>query len=1089
MSLNKGTVRAKDVEAINQQDVTTIKEALALENVDNTSDADKPISTDTQNALDLKADDSSISSVGKTGNHSDLNLDDGTNPHNTNQSDVGLGNVDNTSDLNKPVSTATQDALDLKLDTSLKGSNNGLAELDGSGLVPSSQLPSFVDDVIEVSSFSNLPTTGESGKIYITLDTNEIYRWASTVYVEISDTLSASEVKSLYESNPDTNVFTDAEQTKLGNQSGTNTGDETTASIQSKRPLKTVEGNSLEGTGDINITQSDVGLGNVDNTSDLDKPVSNATQNALDDKVDKVSGQGLSDENYTLSEKDKLGGIESGAEVNIVDSVNTQTGDVVLDADDINDSNTNNKFTTQSDINRLANTSGTNTGDQDISGIQTNASDITDLQNNKVDKVAGQGLSDENYTLAEKNKLSGIESGAEVNIPETITNLSITGNTLTYVNENGTNQDIDLSLYLDDTNLARIISGEYVAGDNVLRFTRDDGSTFDVDASMFFDDTNLVTSVNTQTGDVVLDADDINDSTTANKFTSQADINRLANTSGTNTGDQDISGIQTNASDITDLQNDKVDKVAGKGLSTEDYTTNEKNKLAGIESGAEVNTVDSVNTQTGDVVLDADDINDSNTNNKFTTQSDINRLANTSGTNTGDQDLSNYVDRSTNQTIDGEKTFTQDVTIDGGIYADNSLGTSGQILSSTGTSIEWVDSAGGGAGLEGTQYVYVQANGTDTENAQELQDAYDLAKTKVVFIATPSENSINTVFYGVAQTINNGSNSWFNEDGFDETLSLGVQNVEVVSDEFTGIIEIDVTYSDNVVLEFNYSGTQLTNVTSITSFIIELKRTTVIAGAGYYNFSSDFVMDEEYVDLVSLDGNRSVIFNGTGSISITENDVFVKGVDVVDKNFTIGDDLNLLKVENCKGGDFSFGGDETGGANVIASGTFTNCEGGDDSFGGDSGTASGTFIDCKGGEYSFGGGNDGTASGTFTDCKGGNNSFGGGGGTASGTFKNCEGKNKSFGGRFLGTASGIFTNCEGGDDSFGGGGSFSGTVTASGTFTNCEGGDDSFGGGIIGTLSGKLYYCRLTSGTFETVSSGGITRLCIDGNNDENNQG
>jgi len=41
-------------------------------------------------------------------NHSDLNLDDGTNPHGTTKADVGLGNVDNTSDLDKPISTATQ---------------------------------------------------------------------------------------------------------------------------------------------------------------------------------------------------------------------------------------------------------------------------------------------------------------------------------------------------------------------------------------------------------------------------------------------------------------------------------------------------------------------------------------------------------------------------------------------------------------------------------------------------------------------------------------------------------------------------------------------------------------------------------------------------------------------------------------------------------------------------------------------------------------------------------------------------------------------------------------------------------------------
>jgi hypothetical protein len=43
-----------------------------------------------------------------------------------------------------------------------------------------------VDDVIEVASFSALPSTGETGKIYITLDTNKIYRWSGSVYVEIS---------------------------------------------------------------------------------------------------------------------------------------------------------------------------------------------------------------------------------------------------------------------------------------------------------------------------------------------------------------------------------------------------------------------------------------------------------------------------------------------------------------------------------------------------------------------------------------------------------------------------------------------------------------------------------------------------------------------------------------------------------------------------------------------------------------------------------------------------------------------------------------------------------------------------------------
>jgi hypothetical protein len=87
---------------------------------------------------------------------------------------------------------------------------------------------------------------------------------------------------------------TDANLTTIGNQSGVNTGDETTASIQAKRPLKTISGNSLEGTGNIALTKSDVGLGNVDNTSDADKPVSTAQATAIGAKQDTlVSGTNI----------------------------------------------------------------------------------------------------------------------------------------------------------------------------------------------------------------------------------------------------------------------------------------------------------------------------------------------------------------------------------------------------------------------------------------------------------------------------------------------------------------------------------------------------------------------------------------------------------------------------------------------------------------------------------------------------------------------------------------------------------------------------------------------------------------------------
>ncbi len=55
-----------------------------------------------------------------------------------------------------------------------------------SGKVPASQLPSYVDDVLEFPSLSNLPQQGESGKIYITADTNKLYRWTGTRYIDIT---------------------------------------------------------------------------------------------------------------------------------------------------------------------------------------------------------------------------------------------------------------------------------------------------------------------------------------------------------------------------------------------------------------------------------------------------------------------------------------------------------------------------------------------------------------------------------------------------------------------------------------------------------------------------------------------------------------------------------------------------------------------------------------------------------------------------------------------------------------------------------------------------------------------------------------
>ena len=94
-----------------------------------------------------------------------------------------------TSQMNTAIGNAVKDYIPL----SQKGRAGGVVPLDNDGLISSMYLPSYVDDVLEYSTFSALPATGESGKIYVTLDTNLTYRWSGTSYVEISKSLALGE--------------------------------------------------------------------------------------------------------------------------------------------------------------------------------------------------------------------------------------------------------------------------------------------------------------------------------------------------------------------------------------------------------------------------------------------------------------------------------------------------------------------------------------------------------------------------------------------------------------------------------------------------------------------------------------------------------------------------------------------------------------------------------------------------------------------------------------------------------------------------------------------------------------------------------
>ena len=120
---------------------------------------------------------------------------------------------------------------------------NTKADLEN-GKVPASQLPAYVDDVLEFANLASFPAIGENGKIYIAIDTNLTYRWGGSSYVVMSSSLALGETSSTAYRGDRGKIAYDHSQV----------------------------------THDKNL----VGLGNVDNSSDLDKPISTATQTALD---------------------------------------------------------------------------------------------------------------------------------------------------------------------------------------------------------------------------------------------------------------------------------------------------------------------------------------------------------------------------------------------------------------------------------------------------------------------------------------------------------------------------------------------------------------------------------------------------------------------------------------------------------------------------------------------------------------------------------------------------------------------------------------------------------------------------------------
>jgi hypothetical protein len=609
--------------------ITALKTSLGIDQVNNTADSNKPISTATQTALNTKVDKVTGKELSSndftTAEKNKLAAITGTNTGDQDLSGLAttaaLATKANTSDVTTSLALKANTA---DVTSALSGKANTTEVTAG--------LAGKVDKVSGKELSSNDFTTAEKTKLAAITGTNtgdqDLSGYATTAALATKANTSdvttglAGKVDKVTGKELSTNDFTTAEKTKLAAISGTNTGDQDLSGLATTAALAT-KANTSDVTTSLalkaNTADVTTGLATKANATDVTNSLALKENAANKSTATNLGGNATSDDFFPTQKAVKTyvdgqvstGGIQDGA-IQTRHLANGAVSGIKL-ASDITGYK---KFIDGAGGVALSNTVSTdldiNTGSLVVGGT-SNWQSFTAGLSGKLTAVEFQTV---NPSSSGPAPVAYVEIYAEQGLGGTLlgtsANISISG-----MGRNWYSFDLSsatVNLIAGSVYTARLVvnstNQNYVYGDNALYNggVSNISSTWDLNIrtkiKQFTNDSFLTTSAANALYGSISDKANSSDVTTAlagkvdkvtgkelstNDYTT-AEKTKLAAITGTNTGDQDLSGYATttalatkaNTSDLTNSLAGKVDKVTGKELSSNDYTTAEKNKLAAI---------------------------------------------------------------------------------------------------------------------------------------------------------------------------------------------------------------------------------------------------------------------------------------------------------------------------------------------------------------------------------------------------------------------------------------------------------------------------------------------------------------------------